>query len=671
MSEETPPLRRTIFSRIPLTISVPLLLVVPVLLVAVVLSVVAYAQARLTANDLTESLLTQVHDRIDTQIDSLMDTPAQIIAVNRALLDQGKLSLDDLRSWQPIIDAELRANPSISSVVFGKTDGTAVWICRYAGDDDYIYFAINPPGEPTKMAEYRIDKQGNMQSEPSSVFTYDARTRPWYQAGEGSEHGAWCEPFLFVGGSDSETVTLGISYAEAYHDAQGVMRGVLDVDLSLNDISHYLETLEISDHGEVYIFDQHGLIIGSSLGAKLADEDGKRIHVHEAAHRWIRTTSNNLHQTRGLQVQANHCEIVECYGENLLVMASPYRHATGINWTVVVLIPESDFLANINAAGHRAFLLTLGVVIGTVLIGLLLAVLMIRPMLRLSEHVRQIGQGDLDREIVLPHSPELLRLSKNINAMTAGLRDRMRMRHSLATAMDVQQALLPAGSPEIEGLDVAGHSTYCDETGGDYYDFLEITDLSERSVCVALGDVMGHGVAAAMLMATARGILRSQSTQPRSLADLLEHMNELLVPDTGGERFMTMLLAVIDAQTGILRWASAGHEPPFVYDPATDTYQELDGSGLPLGIMESEHYQEYEFNPVQTGQIFFMATDGVWEMQNAQGEQFGKPRIREIIQSNHTQDAETISELIRQQLHNFRGDNSQDDDVTFVIVKVQ
>src|SRR5690606_36293650 len=135
-----------------------------------------------------------------------------------------------------------------------------------------------------------------------------------------------------------------------------------------------------------------------------------------------------------------------------------------------------------------------------------IAMLMVRPILNLSGHVRRLGEGDLDSEINLPYAKELASLSTDINQMTADLRDRMALRRSLALAMEVQQNLLPSKTPSIDGLDIAGHSTYCDETGGDYYDYLEIADLTHRSAAFAIGDVLGHGIAAAMLMATARGI---------------------------------------------------------------------------------------------------------------------------------------------------------------------
>jgi len=660
------------FSRMPLRVSVPLIFLSPVLLVAVVLSTISYVQSHATARDLTRRHLEQIHQRIDAHVDRLLAAPGQINAINRSLIEQGKLPLDDLPAWRETITAQLRAEPILSSVAFGDSEGRATWICRYVGDEKHIYYAINPAGDATTMSEYRVDGEGNLPAEPTSRFTYDGRTRPWYRAPAEAGRAAWCEPFLFVGGADAEAVTLGISYGEPLYDGDGELRGIIDADLSLNDISHYLEQLRIGTSGHVYIVDHRGLIIGSSMSAALADEQGQRVAVGGSDHPWVRSSAAQLSRAIDsfAELEQTHVRTIDIDGQPTLLMASPYEHATGISWVIVTLIPESDFLTGVYAARRRSLVIAVIASALTLVVGLVASRLMVRPMMRLTEHCRKIGEGELDREIELTESPELVRLSNEINEMSAGLRDRMRMRHSLAVAMDVQQALLPDGSPQVEGLDISGHSTYCDETGGDYYDFLDITGLGERSVCVALGDVMGHGVAAAMLMATARGILRSHSQEPRSLADLLGHMNSLLVSDTGGERFMTMLLATLDAEQRVLRWASAGHEPPFYYDPASGEYQELDGAGLPLGIVAEEVYDEHEFANIRSGQIFFMATDGVWEMQGRDGKQFGKQRIRELIEKHHAESAEAISERIHDALYTFRGDNSQDDDVTFVIVRV-
>src|SRR5262249_23938033 len=161
--------------------------------------------------------------------------------------------------------------------------------------------------------------------------------------------------------------------------------------------------------------------------------------------------------------------------------------------------------------------------------------------------------------------------------------DRLRLRHSLGVAMEVQQRLLPAGAPQVRGLDVAGHSTYCDETGGDYYDFLVLDKAAPDVVLVALGDVMGHGGAAALVMAGVRAVLRDRAAGG-SLAELMSRLNQVIAADHHGDRFMTMHLSVIEGGTRTMRWVSAGHDPAIVFDPSADRFEEVGEGELPLGI---------------------------------------------------------------------------------------
>ena len=662
----------SIISRIPIRLSVPALLVVPVLLVALILSMIAYLNGRTTARDLVSQELAQIHDRIESHVSELLSAPARINALNASLIEQGKLDPADLASWRDTLIAQMHAFDMLSTVAWGDVEGRAIWVCRYVGDNEHTYFAIKEEPGRGPMPEYRVGADGAVEPEPSSVFDFDPRVRPWYLAPVEAGGPAWCEPFVWVGGGDAAEATLGLSYGQPFTDASGLVRGVIDADLSLLDISKYLSRLRIGERGGAFLVDGQGLIIASSIAVRTADVQARRIAARDSEQPWLAAAAAAIETTFGSfeDLREPLRRTVTVGGERLLLVAAPLEHDTGQRWNILTLVPEADFLASVYATRRRSLFISVAIAGLTVLVGIVIATLMIRPMLSLTAHVRHIGEGDLDNEIHLAQSPELVRLSNEINEMTAGLRDRMRMRHSLAVAMDVQQALLPSESPSVEGIDVAGHSTYCDETGGDYFDFLEISGVDNRAVVVALGDVMGHGVAAAMLMATARGILRSRCQESGSLADLLEHMNTLLVPDTDGKRFMTMLLCTIDARTKSLRWASAGHDPPFLYDPSSKEHIELDGAGLPLGIMDGEQYEEYAHTGLRPGQILFLATDGVWEMQNAATEQFGKQRVRDLLAQFADQPAEVIGQEIREALAAHRGDESQDDDVTFVVVRV-
>jgi len=321
----------------------------------------------------------------------------------------------------------------------------------------------------------------------------------------------------------------------------------MDADLSLQDISRYLASLRIGRTGRAYLVDDEGLILASSTGAALAGEAGGRLRATESGQTWVRESARHLAGVHGAvgSVDSTLERIIEIDGVREWLLASPFTHDTGLNWVIVTLVPETDFTAEILAGQRRSAWFAGGATLATLGLGVFLAMLLLRPVVELSHHVRCLGEGDLEREISLPYARELAHLTDDINQMTADLRDRIRMRQSLALAMEVQENLLPSETPTVEGLDIAGHSTYCDETGGDYYDYLEVAGLSKTTAVVAVGDVVGHGVAAAMLMATARGILRSRCDQHGSLADLLTHMNVHLSHDVNAGRFMTMLLVTL------------------------------------------------------------------------------------------------------------------------------
>ena len=188
-------------------------------------------------------------------------------------------------------------------------------------------------------------------------------------------------------------------------------------------------------------------------------------------------------------------------GANYFASTTSFQVGDDLTWLIGVNAPQADFLSGVWRSQ------TLSLAIGAIALcgaGLLAAVMARRvsdPIVALIRFMNRVGDGDLDAKADFAGSREFRQLSVALNHMIGDLRDRLRLRHSLNVAMDVQQRLLPSSPPRPAGLDVAGHSTYCDETGGDYYDFLMLDETNPGSVLVALGDVMGHGVAAALVMA--------------------------------------------------------------------------------------------------------------------------------------------------------------------------
>lgn len=246
-----------------------------------------------------------------------------------------------------------------------------------------------------------------------------------------------------------------------------------------------------------------------------------------------------------------------------------------------------------------------------------------------------------------------------------------RMLSALEVAEEVQQNLLPKVLPAVKGLDIAAKSIYCNKTGGDFYDFLKISQTAAGKFNVVVGDVSGHGIAAGLLMTTARALIRSRSAQPGTLSEIVTDVNRDLtldIYDTG--RFTTLLYLMIDSQNHLVKWVRAGHDAALLYDPQSDNFEELYGSGLALGWDENYQYEENERTGLTQGQIIFMGTDGIWETFNLTGEPFGKEPIKDIIRRKATASADDMMNEILTALEHYRQGKEPEDDVTLVVIKL-
>jgi sigma-B regulation protein RsbU (phosphoserine phosphatase) len=294
-----------------------------------------------------------------------------------------------------------------------------------------------------------------------------------------------------------------------------------------------------------------------------------------------------------------------------------------------------------------------------------------RPLEALSQAVQKLGQGVFDARVSIKSKDEFGDMGQVVNRVGPQLEEGYRMRRSLEVAMEVQQNLLPGTPPALPGLDIYGMTLFCDETGGDYFDYLCIDEANKNKLCLVVGDVVGHGIPAALLMATARGFLRLRATRPGTLGDIVTDVNRVFVKDAeNSTQFMTLFLARIDRDENRLDWVRAGHDPAIVYDPDTDSFSSLDeGKGMALGISKDTVYTASS-GDIKPGQIIFLGTDGIWEARNTKGEVFGKERLQQVIHINSRESARTIVLSVLDAVEDFRGKGAQEDDLTSVIIKI-
>jgi sigma-B regulation protein RsbU (phosphoserine phosphatase) len=309
------------------------------------------------------------------------------------------------------------------------------------------------------------------------------------------------------------------------------------------------------------------------------------------------------------------------------------------------------------------------IIIGIFLTGLVAKNLSL-PFGQIIQTLQEVRNGKFDKKIQVTSNDEIGYTGDVINEMTEGLQERDRIRRSLGIAKEVQQHLLPAAAPIIQGLDIAGKSIYCEETGGDYFDYLPVDKDGQGKIRIVVGDVSGHGIASALLMTTARAFLRQRASKTGNLNQIIADVNRQLsrdVEDSG--RFMTLFFCELDGPNRIIRWVNAGHDPAFTFDPDSGNFEELAGHSLPLGVSDKAAYQEFQRN-ILPQQVFLIGTDGIWESRNTRGQMFGKERFRHIISAHARQTAIEILQAVIDELNRFSKPLGKDDDVTLVVIKV-
>jgi serine phosphatase RsbU (regulator of sigma subunit) len=235
----------------------------------------------------------------------------------------------------------------------------------------------------------------------------------------------------------------------------------------------------------------------------------------------------------------------------------------------------------------------------------------------------------------------------------------------LEVAREIQRGLLPAGSPSFAGFDIAGMNIPAEQTGGDYYDWQL---LPNGRLLVVMADVTGHGIGPALVMAVCRAYARASAPLDSDPPSLVARLNELLCPDLAGARFITFAIATLD-QTGAVELVSAGHGPTLWYNARDGVVEQFGGDGLPLAVMEGEAYGPSRRFMMGPEDVLVMLTDGSFEWQNPQSEQFGTKRLEDTLaQCAGLPAAKIVDRLHKAVLEHARG-VPQADDLTIVAIK--
>ena len=244
------------------------------------------------------------------------------------------------------------------------------------------------------------------------------------------------------------------------------------------------------------------------------------------------------------------------------------------------------------------------------------------------------------------------------------LQRRERMQAELKRAATLQQSLLPTGARKVGRMDIAGKNIPSFDVGGDYFDFVPGPD---GRMVVSLGDVMGKGMAAALLMTDLRATMRAQAEVGRPITDLTSRLNRSIHENVRGERFITLMVAMVNGETGEIAYVNGGHNPPYLLR-ADGTLETLSIGGPLLGIFPEAVYETATIT-LRAGDVLTLYSDGVTEARSPEGEEYGEERLEAFLRAHKDLPPEKLVHELIEDVVSFTNAVQLADDVTVVVIR--
>ena len=284
--------------------------------------------------------------------------------------------------------------------------------------------------------------------------------------------------------------------------------------------------------------------------------------------------------------------------------------------------------------------------------------------------------GDLTHRVRIARRDQLGELGESFNVMTGSISEliaeqnkRQRLENEISIAREVQNQLFPSTLPSVPGVEIEAICKAARSVSGDYYDFIQ---LSPTHIAIAIADISGKGISAALLMASLQAALRSQllveGSERLSMIELVSRLNKHLVRNTGDDRFATFFIAVYDSATRTLRYTNAGHLPAFLI--CKGGAQQLDKGGMVLGVLEDYAYEEGSIS-VAPDSLLIGYSDGLIEPENVYGEEFGIRRLQEAAVRVHAGAPLMVAESLMAAAEEWAGTPEQADDMTVIVARLR
>jgi len=541
-----------------------------------------------------------------------------------------------------------------------------------------------------------------MDANPWLLVDFDPRTYSWYKGAVAAGSLYWTDVYEDHRGRGA-AITCAAPFYEEQPAGARVLRGVARSTVMLSELSRIIDSAGVGRGGQLFILDNAGVKIYASDGVDIALAEGGGITGEN-----FLESSNPRLRSLGLSMALGASGMTELEMDGVPVYTA-YAPIETLGWSLGVAVSVQEVSASAllienqiwritdsaTAAINRyifllaAFiaLLLLLTVMGIVFFSLRFTQAIAGPILALNNGVREVADGNLEREVIVNTDDELEQLAASFNVMTSQLRkhiaeiarataERQRIDTELEIATRIQMSMLPGDFPPFRGrkkeFDLYAQVHPAREVGGDFYDFFFIDD---NHFAVIVADVSGKGIPAALFMAITKTIIKNRLQSGEDAALALEIINRQLCDNNIMDMFVTAWLCVLEITSNKLVYVNAGHNQPLIGRKGQGgqghpgfTYL-VSPPDLPLAGMDDTRYHSREMQ-LESGDMLFLYTDGIVEAADSGGAFYGKERLRGFLNGNAAVPLTDILPRLRADIAAFTGGAEQSDDITMLALRI-
>jgi sigma-B regulation protein RsbU (phosphoserine phosphatase) len=608
---------------------------------------VYYFYTRNTIEEMTRNNAIFLAENTVNEIEEVV-RPAAKLPENLAwMIEAGSLPKD---SVLPFLTKLVRHNPTV-----------------YASAIAFEPYMFSP--ERKFFSPYAYRNNGKVDTTYLGGENYNYFLMDWYQIPKTLERPYWSEPYFDEGGGNVLMTTYSVPFYQRKNNKRQ-FAGIITIDISLDWLTDIVNDVEIYETGYAFLISSNGVYVTHPDHGNIMNETiftrAKKLDkpkMREIGRDMIRGKSNltsiNLDSRGDVLVYHTRLESTE--------------------WALGVVYPHKEMYANLRE--FNWLIVIIGFIGLTLLTFFTFRIInnLTKPLTKFAKSARKIAGGNFN--VALPQiktNDEMQELHNSFEYMQKALADyiehlkettsaKEKIESELRIAKEIQMGMIPhifPPFPSISELDLYAMLEPAKEVGGDLYDFFLIDD---KHLCFAIGDVSGKGVPASLFMAVTRTLLRSLAPKQQSTKAITEALNKSLSVGNESSMFVTFFLAILDIETGEIRYTNAGHNPPLLLRGNGEiSYFDIT-KDIPVGLFEDYTYSEMVMQ-VSPNDRIFMYTDGITEAENQQEELYGEKRLKQFLTANPSFEPSELVTGVEEDVKKHVDGNVQSDDLTMLCV---